>query len=53
MNYISKRSAPQILSVKNDYTFIFSNFLILALSNSSANSSLWIISFLRAQPEAF
>ena len=42
------RSAPKMLSIKGDYTFRFSNFLIISLHNSSANSWLGIISLLAA-----
>ena len=37
-NCISTISAPQILSIKDEYIFHFSNFLIIGLCNSSANS---------------
>ena len=37
INCISTRSAPQTLSLKNVYTFRFSNFLTIGLCNSSAN----------------
>ena len=40
-NYISPRTAPQILSLKDDYTFRFSSFLIIGLRNSSANLQVW------------
>ena len=53
INGISARSAPQILSVKHDGTFPFSNFLIIGLSNSSANSLLKIILFLTVPPGVF
>ena len=46
INYVSARSVPQILSVKDEGTFLFSNFLIIGFCNSSANSLLDIISFL-------
>ena len=52
INYISARSAPQILSIKDECTFPFSNFLIIGLCNSSANSLFEIFSFLIALPEA-
>ena len=38
IDWISARSAPQMLSIKGEYTFLSSNFLIIGLSNSSANS---------------
>ena len=31
INWISARSAPQILSIKDEYTFLFSKFLIIGL----------------------
>ena len=52
-NCISARSAPQILSIKGECTFLFSNFLIIGLCNSSANFLLDLISFLIVPPEAF
>ena len=36
INCISGRSAPQILSIKVECTFLFLNFLIICLCNSSA-----------------
>ena len=46
INGISARSLPQILSIKGEYTFQFSNFLIIGLCNSSAKSKgLWFIIF--------
>ena len=51
MNWVSARSAPQILSVKGECNFLLSNFLIIGFCNSSA-TSLWdIISFLTVPPE--
>ena len=38
INCISARSAHNILSMKDEYTFRFSNFLIICLCNPSANS---------------
>ena len=38
INCILARSAPQILSLKDDCTFRFFNFLIIGLYNTSANS---------------
>ena len=35
-NFISARSTPKILSLKDEYTFQFLNFLIIDLCNSSA-----------------
>ena len=53
INYISARSAPQILSIKGDCTFLFLNFLIIGLYNSSANCWPDIFSFLIPLPEVF
>ena len=51
IKFISARSAPQILSLKNESNFLFLNFLIIGLCDSSANSLLDIISFLIALPD--
>ena len=40
INCISARSAPQILPVKDECTFILLNFLKIGLCNFSANSLL-------------
>ena len=53
INWISARSAPQILSVKSECTFLLLNFIIIGLRNSSDNSLLEIISFLTVPPEVF
>ena len=53
INCISERSAHQILSIKDECTFLFSSFLIIGLRNSLANSSFYILSFLIAPPEVF
>ena len=45
INFISTRSAPQIMSIKDECTFLFSNFLIIGLCNSSANSLPVVFSF--------
>ena len=37
-NWILAQSATQILSIKGECTFYFSNFLIIGLCNSSADS---------------
>ena len=50
INCISSRLAPQILSIKDDYTFIFFNFLIIGLYTSSANSLFEIFWFLIPLP---
>ena len=46
INCISARPAPQILSLKGEYTFRFSNFLIIDLCNSSANCRFAVTSLL-------
>ena len=38
INCISARSAPQVLSIKVEFTFLFLNFLITGLCISSVNS---------------
>ena len=43
INCIPARSATQILCIKDNYTFRFLNFLIIGLSNSSANCLFSII----------
>ena len=53
INFISARSAPEILSMKGECTFPFFNSLIIGLCNSSANFLFQIISFLISVPEAF
>ena len=53
INCISAGSVPEILSIKDNCAFLFSNFLIMGLYNSSANSLLDIISFLTAPSEQF
>ena len=45
---IAARSAPQVLSIKGECTFLFLNSLIIGLCNSSANSLLEIFLFLVA-----
>ena len=40
INRIFGRSAPQVLSVKDVYTFCFSYFIIIDLCNSAANCRL-------------
>ena len=45
---ISVRSAPQILFIKDEHTFLFLNFLTTGLCNSSANFLLKITSVLVA-----
>ena len=53
INFISESFALQILSLNDDYTFLFLTFLIIGLCNSSANSLLEIYSFLIDPPEDF
>ena len=48
INCISTKLAAQILSLKDEYTFCFSNFLIIGLCNSSTNSWFNIILLLTA-----
>ena len=50
---ISARSAPEILSINGECSFIFLYFLIIGLCNSSASSLLDTISFLTVLPEVF
>ena len=50
---MSARSAPQLLSTKDKCTFVFLNFLIIGLCNSSANFLFKIFSFLAVLPENF
>ena len=52
INCISARSAPQILSIKDECTFRFLNFVIMGLCNSSANLVFEKLSFLTPLPEA-
>ena len=49
INCISARSAPQILSIKDECNFLFLNFLIIGLCSSSANSLFDIFSCLTAK----
>ena len=53
INCISTRSAPQILPIKGECTFLLLNFLIIGLCNYFANSLLDIFSFLTVPPEVF
>ena len=46
INCISSRSTPQILSIKDEYTFRFLNSLIISLHNYSANSLFDLFSVL-------
>ena len=53
INCISARSAPQILSIKGECTFLLLNFLIIGLCNSSANFLLEIFLFSIPLPDVF
>ena len=53
INCIPAKSILQTLSLKDEYTFRFSNFLIIGSCNSSPNSWFHIISFLTPLPEDF
>ena len=50
---ISAISAPQMLSLKSECTFLILNFLITDLCNASANSLLEMISFLTVPSDVF
>ena len=50
---MSGKPEPQILSTKRDYAFLFLNFLIVALCNSSDNFLFEIFSFLTVRLEVF
>ena len=52
-NYISDKLAPLILSIKDEYTYLFFNFLIVGSCNSSANYLFDIFSFLIPLAEVF
>ena len=51
INCISTKSAPHILSIKNEYTLHFLNYLITGMSNSSANYWFDMILLLTVPPE--
>ena len=51
INCMSAKSGPQILALNDEYTFLFLNFLIIGLCNSSANYSFCSIAI--APPEVF
>ena len=53
INCISARSTLQILSIKDECTFFFSNFQIIGLCNSCANTLLEIILWLTVRPEVY
>ena len=53
INCISAKSAPQILPIKGECTFLLLNIPIIGLCNSSANSLLEIFSFSIPLPELF
>ena len=48
---MSARSAHQIMSIKGEYPFRFSIFLVICVCNSSANFLLEIILFLTVSTE--
>ena len=50
---MSAASPPQILSIKAECTFLYSNFPIIGLCNSSANCLFEIFSFSVPLPEVF
>ena len=50
INCISEGTAPQILSIKDERTFNFSDFLIICFCNSSANPRFDMISLLIVSP---
>ena len=51
INYISARSAPQLLSIKDECTFLVLDFLIVVLCNSLVNTLFDAFSFLIAPLE--
>ena len=51
INCISAKSAPQILSLNLEQTFLFLNVLIIGLCNSLANCLLCLILFLKPLPD--
>ena len=53
LNCLPARSAPQILSIKDECTFLLLNFLINGLCNYSANNLFDIFSFLIGPTEVF
>ena len=53
INWISAKSAPQILSIRGECTFLLLNFLIIGFYNSSADSLLGIFSSLMPLAEIF
>ena len=53
IDYLSVRSVPHILSLKDEYTFGFSNILGIGSCNSSDYCWFGIILLLIAQPEDF
>ena len=50
---MAARSTHQILTIKDEFTFIFLNFVITGLCNSSANLLSEIFSFLIPPPNVF
>ena len=53
INCISARLTFQILSIKGEFTFLFLNFLIIGLCNSSVNCWYDLFSFLIPLLEVF
>ena len=53
LNLFNKSISTRSVLNDDEYVFPFSNFLIIGLSNSLADSLLEIISFLTALPEIF
>ena len=53
INCILARPAAQVLSIKDECIFLFSNFLMIGLCNFSANCCSYIFSFLISLPERF
>ena len=51
--YISVGLVPQVLSVKSEWTFLFSNVLIIGFCKSAANSLFEIFPFLVSLPQNF
>ena len=52
INCISARSATKILSLNDEYTFRFSNYVVIGLCNSPAYSWFDMFLFLAEPPEA-
>ena len=50
---LSAKSSPEILFIKDECTILFSNFQLIGLCSSPANSLICMISFLSASLEVF